>query len=64
MRALVLAAALATAFAAPALAQDKATINKLNDAFATAFNTGDAAAVAAMYGDNAVVLPPPRHRPC
>ena len=58
MRALVLAAVIATAFASPTLAQDKATINKLNDAFAAAFNKGDAAAVAAMYGDNAVVLPP------
>ena len=58
MRALVLAAAFATALASPAIAQDKATINKLNDAFAAAFNKGDAAAVAAMYGDNAVVLPP------
>ena len=32
--------------AAPALAQDKATIEKLNDAWTAAFNKGDAAAVA------------------
>jgi hypothetical protein len=31
----------------PAFAQDKATIQKLNDAWAAAFNKGDTAAVAA-----------------
>jgi uncharacterized protein (TIGR02246 family) len=45
-------------YAAPALAQDKATIEKLNDAWAAAFNKGDAAAVAAMYTEDAYVLPP------
>ena len=44
--------------AAPASAQDKATIVKLNDAWAAAFNRGDAAAVAAMYTEDAFVLPP------
>jgi ketosteroid isomerase-like protein len=58
MRAAILAAALATAVASPTLAQSKATIDKLNDGFAAAFNKGDAKAVGAMYGDNAVVLPP------
>jgi uncharacterized protein (TIGR02246 family) len=43
---------------APAVAQDKATIEKLNDAWTAAFNKGDAAAVAAMYTLDAVVLPP------
>lgn len=42
----------------PALAQDKATIEKLNDAWSAAFNKGDAAAVAAMYTEDAYVLPP------
>ena len=42
----------------PALAQDKATIEKLNDAWTAAFNKGDAAAVAAMYTEDAYVLPP------
>jgi uncharacterized protein (TIGR02246 family) len=56
-RTALLAAALA-AGAVPALAQDKATIQKLNDAWATAFNQGDTAAVAAMYTENAYVLPP------
>ena len=44
--------------AAPASAQDKATIAKLNDAWAAAFNRGDASAVAAMYTEDAFVLPP------
>jgi hypothetical protein len=33
----------------PALAQNRATIEKLNDAWTAAFNKGDAAAVAALY---------------
>ena len=44
--------------ATAALAQDKATIAKLNDAWAAAFNKGDAQAVAAMYAEDAYVLPP------
>ena len=47
-----------TLVAAPASAQDKATIVKLNDAWAAAFNKGDASAVAAMYTEDAFVLPP------
>ena len=42
----------------PALAQNKATIEKLNDAWTAAFNKGDAAAVAALYSEDAYVLPP------
>jgi uncharacterized protein (TIGR02246 family) len=42
----------------PAMAQDKATIQGLNDRFAQAFNAGDAAAVAALYTEDAVILPP------
>jgi uncharacterized protein (TIGR02246 family) len=45
-------------FAGSALAQTAATIQKLNDKWADAFNRGDAAAVAAMYADNAYLLPP------
>jgi uncharacterized protein (TIGR02246 family) len=41
-----------------ALAQDKATIQSLNDQFAKAFNTGDIASVATHYAEDAVVLPP------
>ncbi len=44
--------------AAPAIAQDKATIQSLSDKFAQAFNAGDAAAVAALYTEDAVILPP------
>ena len=47
-----------TLVAAPASAQDKATIVKLNDAWAAAFNKGDASAVAAMYTEDAFGLPP------
>ena len=42
----------------PALAQDKATIEKLNDAFVAAFNKGDFAAVGSMYTEDAYLLPP------
>jgi uncharacterized protein (TIGR02246 family) len=41
-----------------AMGQDRATIQNLNDQFAKAFNTGDIAAVAAHYTEDAVVLPP------
>jgi uncharacterized protein (TIGR02246 family) len=44
--------------AAPAMAQSKAVIQKLNDAWTAAFNKGDGAAVAAMYAQDAYVLPP------
>jgi uncharacterized protein (TIGR02246 family) len=44
--------------AAPALAQNKAAIEKLNDVWTAAFNKGDAAAVAALYTEDAYVLPP------
>jgi uncharacterized protein (TIGR02246 family) len=44
--------------AAPVLAQDRTTIEKLNEAWTAAFNKGDAVAVAAMYTEDAYVLPP------
>jgi uncharacterized protein (TIGR02246 family) len=56
-RAAVIAGGLAVG-AASASAQDKATIQKLNDAWTAAFNKGDAAAVAAMYTEDAYLLPP------
>jgi len=55
-RIFVLAAALVL-YASTAMAQSKATIDKLNDAWCAAFNKGDAAAIAAMYTDDATVLP-------
>lgn len=42
----------------PASAQDKATIEKLNDAFEAAFARGDGAAIAGMYAEDATLLPP------
>jgi uncharacterized protein (TIGR02246 family) len=44
--------------AGPAAAQSKAAIQKEDDKWAEAFNKGDAAAVAAMYTEDAYVLPP------
>jgi len=43
--------------ASPALGQDKAAIQKLNDSFAAALNKGDAATVAGMYAEDAFILP-------
>ena len=54
----MLALCLGVSFAAPALAQNAAMLQKLNDKFTAAFNKGDAAAVAAMYAEDAYVLPP------
>ena len=54
----MLALCLGVSFAAPALAQNAATLQKLNDKFTAAFNKGDAAAVATMYTEDAYVLPP------
>jgi ketosteroid isomerase-like protein len=42
----------------PAVAQDKATMEKLNDAFVTAFSKGDFATVGSMYTEDAYLLPP------
>jgi uncharacterized protein (TIGR02246 family) len=58
IRSVVLALSLGLAVAGPAAAQTVATIHKLNDKWADAFNRGDAAAVAAMYAGDAYVLPP------
>lgn len=44
--------------AGSALAQSKAMVQKLSDRWAAAFNAGNAGAVAAMYADDAYVLPP------
>ena len=54
---LLLLAAGLTVCAAPAMAQSKSAIQKLEDAWGAAFNKGDAASVAAMYADDAYVLP-------
>jgi uncharacterized protein (TIGR02246 family) len=57
MRRLALVAAFCVA-AAPGLAQDKATIQKLSDSFAQAFNTSDFAAMGNMYTHDAYLMPP------
>ena len=44
--------------AGPAFGQSKAAIQKLNDAWTAAFNSGDSATIAAMYAEDAYVLPP------
>lgn len=53
----IMAVACVVALAAPAAAQDKPTIQKLNDQFMAAFGRGDVAAIAAMYADDAYILP-------
>jgi uncharacterized protein (TIGR02246 family) len=58
MRVYLLLAAACLCLPVSAKAQDKATIQNLNDQFARAFNTGDIASVAAHYTDDAAVLPP------
>ncbi|MBO1906332.1 SgcJ/EcaC family oxidoreductase [Microvirga sp. 3-52] len=58
MRILTLVTAICLSGSAPAMAQDKATIQSLSDKFAQAFNAGDAAGVATLYTDEAVILPP------
>lgn len=57
MKRIAFAAACLLVIAGPALAQDKAAIQALNDKWDAAFNKGDAAAVAAMYTEDAYVLP-------
>jgi uncharacterized protein (TIGR02246 family) len=58
MRAHALLTATCLCLPVSAIAQDKATIQSLNDQFTRAFNAGDIAAVAAHYTEDAVVLPP------
>ncbi len=57
-RIVVLALCLALWVTGSASAQSIAMIQKLNESWAMAFNKGDAAAVAAMYAQDAYVLPP------
>jgi uncharacterized protein (TIGR02246 family) len=58
MRFIVVVAGCLIFSAAPVFAQSKAAIEKLNEAWMSAFNKGDAAAVAALYTEDAYVLPP------
>lgn len=58
VRSAVLALCVGLAAAGSASAQTVATIRQLNDKWEDAFNKGDVAAVAAMYAEDAYVLPP------
>lgn len=58
MRRIMILAGCLLLLAAPAMAQSKASIQKLENEWGAAFNKGDAAAVAAMYTKNAYVMPP------
>ena len=58
LRAAIPALCLGLGFTGAALAQTTASLQKLDDEWAAAFNKGDAAAIAAMYAANADVLPP------
>ncbi len=44
--------------AGPAFADDKATIQALDDTFSASANRGDATAIASFYAPDATVLPP------
>ena len=57
LRPILLAMAFVAIAASAAEAQDKASIDKLNEAWTAALNKGDAAAVAAMYAEDATLLP-------
>lgn len=57
MKRLAFAAVAVALLAAPAAAQDKPTIQKLNDKWVAAFDKGDGAALAALYTADAYVLP-------
>ncbi len=58
LRIATLALCLGMLLAGSALAQSKATIQQLNDQWDAAFDKGDAAALAAMYAEDAYLLPP------
>ena len=57
MRIAMFAGCISILAAVPALAQSKAMIQGLDDKWTEAFNRGDAAAVAAMYTEDAYALP-------
>ena len=57
MKDALFAAGLGMLLATAAPAQDRATIERLNEAFSAAFRQGDMAAVAGMYTEDADLLP-------
>lgn len=58
MRKLLYGSALFLAATSAAMAQDLSTIQAHNDRFGAAFNSGDMAAVARMYAEDARIFPP------
>ena len=58
MRTFLIAVVACIGIAGPALADDKATIQALDDQFSAAANRGDATAVGNLYAPDATVLPP------
>ena len=57
MRRVVILAICLALLTTPALAQTKSMIQQLNGEWMAAFNKGDAAALAALYAEDAYVLP-------
>jgi uncharacterized protein (TIGR02246 family) len=58
MRKFLMVTLVALVFSAPGYAQDNATVQRLADQFAEAFNKNSAAGVGDMYTDEAVLIPP------
>ena len=58
MRTFLIVALACIGIAGPAFADDKATIQALDDQFSAAANRGDATAVTSFYAPDATVLPP------
>jgi uncharacterized protein (TIGR02246 family) len=58
MRKLLFVTLMALVFSAPGYAQDNATVQRLADQFAEAFNKNSAAGVGDMYTDEAILIPP------
>ena len=58
MRAASLLAVTAILWIAPAMAQTKSDVQKLDDDLAVALNNADASAVARFYAEDAILLPP------
>ena len=58
MRKLALLTTVLVVLSAPAHAQDNATVQKLADQFAEAFNKNAASGVGEMYTEDAILVPP------
>ena len=58
MRKFLMVTLVALVFSAPGYAQDNATVQRLADQFAEAFNKNSAAGVGDMYTDEAILIPP------